>query len=145
MLRPVFLPYTQHHRALLSQQIQNICITFYNVLDVGSRLYKCYTKVLCLLGSRSWHRAPSLCMLEITCLKLNPRKTEFLLIGTKLQREKFLYNFSCLILHPRHKSICICQKSWCTCKTCCSYPWSALNSKKSVLRSCQANCSGTGQ
>ena len=31
-------------------------------------------------------------------LKLNPSKTEFLLIGTKLQREKFLNNFQCLIL-----------------------------------------------
>ena len=31
-------------------------------------------------------------------LKLNPSKTEFLLIWTKLQREKFLNNFPCLIL-----------------------------------------------
>ena len=31
-------------------------------------------------------------------LKLNPSKTEFLLIGTKLQREKFLNNFPCLLL-----------------------------------------------
>ena len=31
-------------------------------------------------------------------LKLNPSKTEFLLIETKLQREKFLNNFPCLIL-----------------------------------------------
>ena len=31
-------------------------------------------------------------------LKLNPSKKEFLLIGTKLQREKFLNNFACLIL-----------------------------------------------
>ena len=31
-------------------------------------------------------------------LKLNPSKTEFLLIGTRLQREKFLNNFPCLIL-----------------------------------------------
>ena len=31
-------------------------------------------------------------------LKLNPSKTDFLLIGTKLQREKFLNNFPCLIL-----------------------------------------------
>ena len=30
-------------------------------------------------------------------LKLNPSKTEFLLIGTKIQREKFLNNFPCLI------------------------------------------------
>ena len=31
-------------------------------------------------------------------LKLNPSKTEFLLIGTKLQREKFWNNFPCLLL-----------------------------------------------
>ena len=33
-----------------------------------------------------------------TKLELNPSKTEFLLIGTKLQREKFLNNFPCLLL-----------------------------------------------
>ena len=31
-------------------------------------------------------------------LKLNPSKTEFFLIGTKLQREKILNDFPCLIL-----------------------------------------------
>ena len=31
-------------------------------------------------------------------LKLNPSKTDFLLIGTKLQREKILNNSPCLIL-----------------------------------------------
>ena len=39
----------------LSWQQQNICITFVqrrpNVFDVGATLYKCYTNVLCLLGS----------------------------------------------------------------------------------------------
>ena len=39
------------------QQTQHICITFIqcwtNVEDVGPTLYKCYTKVLCLLGSHS--------------------------------------------------------------------------------------------
>ena len=38
-----------------SRQTQNICITFMqcwtNVEDVGPTLYKCYTNVLCLLGS----------------------------------------------------------------------------------------------
>ena len=37
-----------------SQQTQNICITFIqrrpNVSDIGPKLYKCYTNVLCLLG-----------------------------------------------------------------------------------------------
>ena len=38
-----------------TQQTQNICITFIqrrpNVFDVGPTLYKCYTNVLCLLGT----------------------------------------------------------------------------------------------
>ena len=39
---------------VLPQQTQNICITFAqrrpNVFDIGPKLYKCYTNVLCLLG-----------------------------------------------------------------------------------------------
>ena len=39
----------------ISQQTQNICITFVqcwtNLKDVGPTLYKCYTNVLCLLGT----------------------------------------------------------------------------------------------
>ena len=39
----------------LTQQTQNICITFIqcwtNVEDVGPTLHKCYTYALCLLGS----------------------------------------------------------------------------------------------
>ena len=39
---------------LVTQQTQNICITFIqrrpNVFDVGPTLHKCYTNVLCLLG-----------------------------------------------------------------------------------------------
>ena len=41
----------------ISQQTQNICITFVqcwtNVENVGPTLYKCYTNVLCLLGYRA--------------------------------------------------------------------------------------------
>ena len=44
----------------------------------------------CLMGVSAW-------MTE-SKLKPNPSKTEFLLIGTKLQREKFLNNFPCLLL-----------------------------------------------
>ena len=40
---------------VVSQQTQNICITFIqcwtNVDNVGLTLYKCYTNVLCLLGN----------------------------------------------------------------------------------------------
>ena len=43
----------------------------------------------CLLGVSAWMTGSK--------LKLNPSKTEFLLIGTKLQREKFLNNFPCLL------------------------------------------------
>ena len=42
---------------ILTRQTQNICIIFIhcwtNVEDVRPTLYKCYTNVLCLLGS--WH------------------------------------------------------------------------------------------
>ena len=38
-----------------TRQTKNICLTFvqrrHNVFDVGQILYKCYTKVLCLLGT----------------------------------------------------------------------------------------------
>ena len=44
----------------------------------------------CLIGVSAWMTGSK--------LKLNPSKTEFLLIGTKLQREKFLNNFLCLLL-----------------------------------------------
>ena len=50
----------------------------------------------CLTGVSAWMTGSK--------LKLNPSETEFLLIGTKLQREKFLNNFPCLLLgqdtHP---------------------------------------------
>ena len=44
----------------------------------------------CLMGVSAWMTGSK--------LRLNPTKTEFLLIGTKLQREKFLNNFPCLLL-----------------------------------------------
>ena len=44
----------------------------------------------CLMGVSAWMTGSK--------LKLNPSKTEFLLIGTKLQRKKFLNNFPCLLL-----------------------------------------------
>ena len=43
----------------------------------------------CLMSLSAWMTGSK--------LKLNPSKTEFLLIGTKLQREKFLNNFPCLL------------------------------------------------
>ena len=44
----------------------------------------------CSMGVSAWMTGSK--------LKPNPSKTEFLLIGTKLQREKFLNNFPCLLL-----------------------------------------------
>ena len=44
----------------------------------------------CLRGVSAWMTGSK--------LKLNPSKREFILIGTKLQREQFLNNFSCLPL-----------------------------------------------
>ena len=44
----------------------------------------------CLMGVSTWMTGSK--------LKLNPSKTEFLLIRTKLQRDKFLNNFPCLIV-----------------------------------------------
>ena len=44
----------------------------------------------CLMGVSAWMTGSK--------LKLNPSETEFRLIGTKLQREKFFYYFPCLIL-----------------------------------------------
>ena len=44
----------------------------------------------CLMGVSAWMTGSK--------LKFNPSKTEFLLIGTKLQREKLLNNFPCLII-----------------------------------------------
>ena len=53
----------------------------------------------CLMGVSAWMAGSK--------LKLNPSKTEFLLIVTKLQREKILNNFLCLLLGLGHKSIYI--------------------------------------
>ena len=44
----------------------------------------------CLMGVSAW--------MTDSKLKLNLSKTEFLLIGTKLQREKIVHNFPCLFL-----------------------------------------------
>ena len=52
---------------------KNFCITFVqcwsNVEDVGPTLYKCYTKVLCFLGSSHFHSPCSRC--RNTLIKVN--------------------------------------------------------------------------
>ena len=93
-------------------------------------------------------------------LKVNPSKTEFLFIGTKLQGEKFLNNFPCLILgqdtYPSapaknlgvvfDSSLNFRKHISQACRACFYHICDAASkSEKSVLKSCQANCSGTGQ
>ena len=56
--------------------------------DINHRLYADDTQIYMSL---------SLCV-GLNDRIYNPSKTEFLLIGTKLQREKFLNNFPCLLL-----------------------------------------------
>ena len=90
-----FLTYTRHHSAIISS------------FDINHHLYADDTQIYmspsvlnvkesleklqhCLMGVSAWMTGSK--------LKLNPRKTEVLLIKTKLQQEKSLNNFSCLIL-----------------------------------------------
>ena len=102
----------------------------------------------CLIGVSAWMTGSK--------LKLNPSKTEFLLIGTKLQRKKFLNNFPCLLLDQIHLhqlkilgvlySLNFRKHISQTCRACFYHIRNLRRiRKKSVLRSCQANCSGTRQ
>ena len=64
-----------HNRCIVSQQTQNICITFVqcwtNVEDVGLMLFKCYANVLCLLGYvLAWLYQHRDCPLQTTALVL---------------------------------------------------------------------------
>ena len=87
-------------------------------------------------------------------LKLNPSKTEFLLIGTKLQREKFLNNFLCLLLGQETNPSTSAKNLGVLFDSSLNFRKHISQTcirdlrrirKKSVLRSCQANCSGTRQ
>ena len=85
----------------------------------------------CLMGVSAWMTGSK--------VKLNPSKTEFLLIGTKLQRDKFLNNFPCLLLSQDTNPSTSARNLGVLFD-------SSLNFRKqSVLRSCQANCSSTRQ
>ena len=99
----------------------------------------------CLIGVSAWTTGFK--------LKLNPSKTEFLLIGTKLQREKFLNNFPCLLLgqdtNPStsaknlgvlfDSSLNFREHISQTCRACFYHIRDLRRTrKKSVLRSCQA-------
>ena len=60
----------------------------------------------CLMGVSAWMTGSK--------LKPNPSNTEFLLIGTKFQREKILNNFPCLLLGQDTNPSTSAKKSWCT-------------------------------
>ena len=93
MLGPVFFTlYTTPLSAIISSFDINHHLyaddtQIYMSLSVSSALEKLQH---CLMGVSAWMTGSK--------LKLNPSKTKFLLIGTKLEREKFLNNFPCLLL-----------------------------------------------
>ena len=75
--------------------------------DIKHHLYADDTQIYMSLSvSNAWESLEKLqhCLMGVSAwmtgskLKPNPSKTEFPLIGTKLQREKFLNNFPCLLL-----------------------------------------------
>ena len=64
--------------------------TAFNINSVSNAKESLQKLQHCLLDLSAWMTGSK--------LKPNPSKTEFLLIGTKLQREKFLNDFTCLLL-----------------------------------------------
>ena len=81
--------------------------TIISSFDINHHLYAEYTQIYMSLSvSNSKVSLAKLqhCVKDVSAwmtgskLKLNPSKTDFLLIGTKLQREEFLNNSPCLIL-----------------------------------------------
>ena len=77
----------------------------------------------CLMGVSAWMTGSK--------LKLNPSKTEFRLIGTKLQREKFLNYFPCLIL-GQYTNLSTAAKNLCVVFD------SSLNFRKHISQTCMA-------
>ena len=77
----------------------------------------------CLMGMSAWMTGSK--------LKLNPSKTECLLIGTKLQREKFLKNFPCLLLGQDTNPST-------SAKNLCVLFDSSLNFRKHISQTCRA-------
>ena len=137
--------------------------------DINLHLYVDYTHIymsLSVLNAKEsleklqhWLMAVSAWMTG-SKLNLNPSKTEFLLIGTKLQWEKFLNNFPCLLLgqgtnpYTSAKSLGVLFDSslnfWKhisqTCRASFYHILDLRRIRKSlVLWSCQANCSGARQ
>ena len=96
VLRPVFFTlYTTPLSAITSSF--DIChhlyadaTQIYMSLSVSNAKESLETLQHCLMDVSAWMTGSK--------LKLNASKTKFLLIGIKLQREKFLNNFPCLLL-----------------------------------------------
>ena len=140
-----------------------------SILDINHHLYADDTEIFIYLSvSNDKESLEKLqhCVMAVSTwmtrskLKLDPSKTDFLFIGTKLQREKIFNNFPCLILGQNTNpsasakylgvvfdSSLIFQKHIShTCRACFYHIRDLCwISKKSILRSCQANCSGAGQ
>ena len=86
-----FLPHILHHSALLYLVSTYADDTqMYISLSVLSAKESLEKLQQWLMGVSTWMTGCK--------LKLNSSKTEFLLIGTKFQREKILPNFPCVIL-----------------------------------------------
>ena len=158
MLEPVLSTlYTTPLSAIISsfdinQPLYADVIQIYMSLSVSNAKESLENLQHCVMAVSAWMTGSK--------LKLNPSKTEFLLIGNKIQREKFLNNFPCLFLgqdtNPSasakdvgvvlDSSLNFRKQISQTCRAC-FYIIRDLRRirKKSVLRSCQANCSGTGQ
>ena len=137
--------------------------------DINHHLYADDTQIypsLSLSNAKEFHEKLQHCLMGVSVwmtgpkLELNPSKTEFLLIGTKLQREKFLNNLSCLLLgqdtnpSTSAKNLGVLFDSSLnfrkhisqTCRACFCYIRDLRRFQKtSVLRYCQANCSDTRQ
>ena len=77
----------------------------------------------CLMGVSAWMTGSK--------LKLNPSKTEFLLIKTKLEREKFLNNFPCLLLGQETNPSTSAENLGVLFD-------SSLNSRKHISQTCRA-------
>ena len=147
-LSPIIYSFDINHHLYADDTQIFMSLSVSNVKESLEKLQHCVITVLTwMTGSK---------------LKLNPSKTDFLLIGTKLQREKILNISPCLILgqdtspsaSAKNLGVVfdrspdflkdISQKK--TSQTCraCFYRISDLRPFP-VLRSFQANCSGTGQ
>ena len=87
----------------------------------------------CLMGVSAWMTGSK--------LRLNPSKTEFPLIGTKLLREKFLHKFPCLILGQDTNPSASAKNLGVACSACLYHIRDLLRIRKSL----SLNCSGTRQ